>query len=70
MSNCKYTNCKYKTMKLIGGCKGCEKYYCHLHRYPEAHSCIKLLEIKLNQKQTLVSKLMNESITNEKLTRI
>lgn len=70
MKACKYLECKNKAMKLIGGCKSCEKYYCHVHRYPETHNCIKLLEIKLNQKQTLVSKLMNDAIFEQKLTRI
>jgi predicted nucleic acid binding AN1-type Zn finger protein len=70
MANCKYSECKNKISKIIGHCKSCDKNFCSQHRYPETHNCAKLLEFKLNSKQTLVSKLMNDAIFEQKLTRI
>lgn len=68
--NCKNSECTNKIMKLIGKCKQCNKEFCSKHRYPETHNCIKLLDFKLQQKQLLADKLLNESKIAEKITKI
>ncbi len=57
-------------MKLIGMCKGCNNIFCSNHRYPETHNCVKLLEFKISKKQVLISKLLDESVSNSKLNKI
>lgn len=32
---CKYSNCEFYAMKLIGECTSCEYFYCRIHRLPE-----------------------------------
>jgi predicted nucleic acid binding AN1-type Zn finger protein len=70
MVNCKYLGCKNKISKIIGVCKHCDKGFCSQHRLPETHQCIKLIEIKMNEKQALMTKLYKHSITQKKLTQI
>jgi len=70
MANCKHLNCKNKISKIIGICKHCDKGFCAQHRLPETHNCVKLIEIKMNEKQALTTKLYEHSITQKKLTQI
>jgi len=67
---CKYDSCNNKIIKLIGKCKLCNYEYCVKHRYTEAHNCIKLIEFKTSKKQLLISKLLDESMSNKKLHKI
>jgi predicted nucleic acid binding AN1-type Zn finger protein len=57
---CKYSNCEFNVMKLIGKCKSCKYFYCRIHRLPEIHKCKYLLEIKEKERIKLDNKLMNE----------
>lgn len=68
--NCENTNCNNKILKIIGHCKSCDKKFCSIHRYPESHNCIKLLEIRLKNKQDLINKLHNDSIQTNKIMKI
>jgi predicted nucleic acid binding AN1-type Zn finger protein len=70
MVRCKYYNCNNKILKLIGKCKSCDNIFCSQHRYTETHNCVKLLEFKISKKEILVSKLLNESVSSNKLNKI
>lgn len=70
MANCKHLNCKNKISKIIGVCKHCNKGFCAQHRLPETHYCVKLIDIKMNEKQALMERLYDNSVTKSKLTKI
>lgn len=70
MTHCKHLDCKNKVSKIVGFCKSCDKYFCSQHRYPETHSCIKLTEIRSNEKQELIKRLHNSAITQNKIVKI
>lgn len=70
MINCENTNCNNKILKIIGYCKSCDKKFCSIHRYPESHNCIKLLEITLKNKQDLINQLHKNSIQTNKIMKI
>lgn len=61
MYKCNYHGCKYKVMKFIGICKDCDKIFCHLHRYQEAHFCKNLHDKKAQERQKLSEKLYREA---------
>ena len=61
MHKCESHSCKYKVMKFIGKCNSCEKVFCHIHRYPEMHFCIKLREKQKIDLQRLSDKLHKEA---------
>jgi predicted nucleic acid binding AN1-type Zn finger protein len=67
MHKCEDYTCKYKVMKFIGQCKGCEKVFCHLHRYPESHFCIKLKEKQQIELKRLSDKLFDEATKKPKV---
>jgi predicted nucleic acid binding AN1-type Zn finger protein len=70
MVNCKHLECKSKISKIIGYCKSCDKSFCSKHRYPEAHNCPKLLEIKLSSKQDLINRLNENAVEKFKIMKI
>jgi predicted nucleic acid binding AN1-type Zn finger protein len=70
MPNCKCIDCKHKISKIIGHCKYCDAYFCAQHRLPETHSCVKLTDMRVSEKQYLMQKLYDNSITKNKLTKI
>lgn len=67
MHKCENHRCKYKVMKFIGTCKDCDKIFCHLHRYPEAHLCVKLRLRNELEIQRLSIRLINESTKEVKI---
>lgn len=67
MHKCESYSCKYKVMKFIGECKGCEKVFCHIHRYPEVHFCVKLKEKQKIDLQRLSDRLYKEAEDAKKL---
>lgn len=70
MANCKYLECKNKISKIIGHCKHCNVIFCSHHRLPESHNCIKLIELRLNEKAALAQKLYSNSVIKTKLNNI
>lgn len=70
MHKCDDYRCKYRVMKFIGACKDCEKIYCHLHRYPEAHFCPKLRERQAFELKNLSTRLLNESTKEVKINKM
>ena len=59
---CNYLDCKFKVMKLIGECKYCKGTFCTFHRLPEVHSCVKLEEYCIKQREILKNKLYDERV--------
>lgn len=57
---CKYPDCKFYAMKLIGQCNSCDNFYCRIHRLPETHKCKNMLELKNKERMKLANKLMSE----------
>jgi len=57
---CKYPECNFYAMKLIGECNSCNKNYCRIHRIPETHKCKNLVEIKEKLRKKLELKLLSE----------
>ena len=59
---CKFSDCNLKTLKLIGECKYCKNSFCSNHRLPETHSCLKLQDIILKERNELSNRLENNRI--------
>lgn len=57
---CKYPDCNFYAMKLIGQCNSCDNFYCRIHRLPETHKCKNMLELKNKERMKLANKLMSE----------
>ena len=57
---CKYLDCNFYAMKLIGQCNSCENFYCRIHRLPETHKCKNLVELRNKERMKLANKLMSE----------
>lgn len=57
---CKYPDCNFNAMKLIGQCNSCDYFYCRIHRLPETHKCKNILELKNKERIKLANKLMSE----------
>jgi predicted nucleic acid binding AN1-type Zn finger protein len=57
---CKYPDCNFYAMKLIGQCNSCDNFYCRIHRLPETHKCKNMLELKNKERMKLTNKLMSE----------
>jgi predicted nucleic acid binding AN1-type Zn finger protein len=62
---CYHKECNNKSLKYIGLCLKCNNNYCHTHRYPEIHFCIKLNEILNNEREILKNKLYKESVKDK-----
>jgi predicted nucleic acid binding AN1-type Zn finger protein len=65
--SCKYPECNFYAMKLIGQCNSCEHFYCQIHRIPETHKCKNLVELKNKERIKLANKLMSEKTIEKRL---
>lgn len=64
---CKYPDCNFYAMKLIGQCNSCDNFYCRIHRLPETHKCKNILELKNKERIKLANKLMSEKTIEKRV---
>ena len=64
---CKYPDCNFYAMKLIGQCNSCDNFYCRIHRLPETHKCLFMLELKNKERMKLANKLMSEKTIEKRV---
>lgn len=62
---CDYPSCEFYAMKLIGECKSCNKFYCHIHRINETHKCKNLDQLRQREKRKLEARLLDESTSKK-----
>jgi predicted nucleic acid binding AN1-type Zn finger protein len=67
---CNIKDCTNKALKLIGKCNGCNMIFCHVHRYENAHLCLKLIEKKEIELKKLSDKLLGEAVQQNKILKI
>lgn len=63
--HCDYQLCEFSAMKLIGECKSCNNFYCHIHRINETHRCKNLDQLRQREKRELEARLLEESTSKK-----
>lgn len=62
--------CTNKFSLIVGKCNYCQQIFCLTHRYPEAHNCPNLLELKEKKHTINKNTLMNQKCNEGQINKI
>lgn len=62
--------CTNKISLIIGECNYCKKIFCAMHRYPEAHNCPNLCDLKEKKHAINKNTLMNQKCYEGQIKKI
>lgn len=73
-NKCPFVNngekCCEKISIIVGKCNYCQQVFCLTHRYPEAHNCVNLADLKQKKHNINTNNLLNQKCKEEQINKI